>query len=506
MDKKVLVSILAMTSASTMTAWADANVDKLKTDDLKDWTNGSEESNLKLEDGVIVSPDGADIIKTINLAPGTYKLSAGTLTNAKILFGDTELTKAEDADHYTFAVEGDELRDVTLTFKAIEESELRIGGLTLTLDYDFNAARKVLEAQLTDAINKIVEGDEEATKLSEEASEIASRLKLLVDNTEGAYQAYVDNEMWKGTDACKFAGQIKAVDEKAGAQGANMSAYQAALDAIKEQQEALAAVNATLASYETAYTNGTYEYAQGITEGMPAAAQTIIDNYQAKADKAHQEGNAAEVLTEDDIKAFTEGASKAISEFSALVESAPVNHEAYLYINEKVSALKAQEEKALQEIYKKLTDDPDVYEDSRKEAQNELNAVLVKIVEIENKNVTEENHQKSEALRDANEVALGEGEGSLEQEISDIQDKWTTAVDTWEKAYADALKKTAEKQDLLDEKMDIPAIQEKHSETTETIQGLINTLSEKIEADYKAHTIVKNGYKSDLKEIQDALD
>ena len=62
MNKKVLVSILAMTSASTMTAWANANVDKLKTDNLDDWTKGSEGSDLKLEEGLIVSPNGADIV------------------------------------------------------------------------------------------------------------------------------------------------------------------------------------------------------------------------------------------------------------------------------------------------------------------------------------------------------------------------------------------------------------------------------------------------------------
>lgn len=506
MDKKVLVSILAMTSASTMTAWANANVDKLKTDNLEDWTKGSEGSDLKLEEGgVIVSPDGADIIKTINLAPGTYRL-AGTLNNAKILFGETELTKEEGTDYYTFEVTGDAPTDVTLTFKAVEQGSSSIGGLTLTLVYNFEAAREVLEAQLTVAINKIVKGDEEATKLSEEASEIASRLKLLVNDTEGAYQAYVNNEMWKGTEGCKFAGQIKAVDEKAGAQGANMSAYQAALDSIKAQQEALDAVNATLASYETAYTNGTFKYAQGITKGKPAAAQKIIDDYQAKANEAHEKGNAAETLTSDDINKFTAGASNAISDFKALVESAPANHEAYLYINERVSALKAQEEKALQEIYKVLTDDPDVYEDSRKAAQNELNAVLVKIVEIENKNVTEENHQQSKALRDANEAALGEGEGSLEQEISDIQSKWTVNVKAWKAAHTDALKKTDAKQASLDAKKEIPAIKEKHSESTTAIQELIDALYEKIEADYAAHTIVKNGYREDLKEIQDALD
>lgn len=508
MDKKVLVSILAMTSASTMTAWANANVDKLKTDNLEDWTKGSEGSDLKLEEGgVIVSPDGADIIKTINLAPGTYRL-AGTLNNAKILFGETELTKEEGTDYYTFEVTGDAPTDVTLTFKAVEQGSSSIGGLTLTLVYNFNAAREVLEAQLTVAINKIVKGDEEATKLSEEASEIASRLKLLVNDTEGAYQAYVNNEMWKGTEGCKFAGQIKAVDEKAGAQRANMSAYQAALDAIDAQQDALNAVNATLANYETGDTNGTFKYAQGITAGMPEAAQQIIDNYQAKADEAHEKGNAAETLTSDDINKFTEGASKAIKDFKDLVESAPANHEAYLYINARVSALKAQEEKALQEIYKVLTDDPDVYEDSRKAAQNELNAVLVNIVEIENKNGTEKNHQNSKALRDANEAALGDDkdEDSFEQQINGIQSTWTTNATNWKKYYGDAKKKVAEKQDTLNAKLAIPAIEEKHSEATDSIKGLIKTLSEKIEADYAAHTIVKNGYRADLKGIQDALD
>ena len=72
MNKKVLVSILAMTSASTMTAWADANVDKLKNGSLQDWgINDSEETNLTLVDGVITSPDGKPIRKKISLAPGT---------------------------------------------------------------------------------------------------------------------------------------------------------------------------------------------------------------------------------------------------------------------------------------------------------------------------------------------------------------------------------------------------------------------------------------------------
>lgn len=505
MNKKVLVSILAMTSASTMTAWANANVKELKNGSLQDWGIDSEGTNLTLADGVITSPDGTAISQKINLAPGTYKFKYDDGTrNVTVKINGQEI-----ADNNEFTVEGDAIKEITIELSATEEGkEFVVGNPELTLMYDFNAARLVLEGQLRDAINKIVEGDEEATKLSNEASEIANRLKLLVDNTEGAYQAYVENKMWKGTVGCKFAAEIKAVDEAAAAQGANMSAYQTTLAAIQAQQEALDAVKETLESYKEKYTNGTYDYTTGITTGKPEAIQGQIDNYKKTADEAHKAGNAASVLTAESNKAFTDAASKDIEEFKGLVKDAPANHEAYLYIKERVAALKAQEEKALQEIYKALTDTLDVYEDSRKEAQNELNAILVQVVQIENQNVTEEDHQKSQELREKNEVALGTGEveGSLEQQINSIQNKWTENAAAWKAAYADAKKKVANKQEALDEKLKIQAIQDKHKDATDAIQELIDALSEQIEKDYAEHTIVKNAYKTQLNDIQKALD
>lgn len=506
MNKKVLVSILAMTSASTMTAWADANVKELKNGSLQDWgINDSEETNLTLVDGVITSPDGKPISQKISLAPGTYKFNyvATSTYNVTIKVDDKEVS-----ENLEFTVEGDVVKEVEIVMSAKGEGEFKVGNPTLTLVYEFNTNRKVLEGQLRDAINKIEEGDTVATALSKEASEIASRLKLLVDDTKEAYQAYEDNEMWKGTVGCKFAAEIKAIDEAAAAQGANMSAYQTALAAIQKQQKALDAVNDTLESYKEKYTNRTYEYTQVITAGMSEAIQGQIDNYKKTADEAHKAGNAASVLTAESNKAFTDAASKDIEEFKGLVKDAPANHEAYLYIKERVAALKAQEEKALQEIYKALTDTLDVYEDSRKAAQNELNDILVQVVQIENNNGTEKNHQGSLKLREKNEVALGtdEVERSFEQQIKNIQIKWTTNADAWKAAYAEAKKEVAAKQDSLAAKLAIPAIKEKHSKATEEIQKLINTLSEKIEADYAAHTILENGYVDQLNKIQEALD
>lgn len=505
MNKKVLVSILAMTSASTMTAWADANVKELKNGSLQDWgINDSEETNLTLVDGVITSPDGKPISQKISLAPGTYKFNyvATSTYNVTIKVDDKEVS-----ENLEFTVEGDVVKEVEIVMSAKGEGEFKVGNPTLTLVYEFNTNRKVLEGQLRDAINKIVEGDDKASELSNKASEIANRLKSLKDGDDGAYQAYLAYEMWKGTVGCKFAADIKAVDEAAAHQRANMSAYQTALDSIQTQQKALDAVNKTLESYKE-LTNGTYDYTTGITTGKPEAIQDQIDNYKKKADEAHKAGNAASVLTTESNKAFTDAVSKAIGEFQGLVESAPKNHKAYKYIEERVAALKAQEEKALQEIYKALTDTIDVYEDSRKEAQNELNAILVQVVEIENQNGAEGNHQESKALLDKNKVALGtdEVEGSFEQQIESIQKKWTDNAKYWKKYYADAKKKVAAKQDSLAAKLAIPAIQEKHQEATDSIKALINALSEQIEKDYAEHTIVNNGYKTQLTEIQNALD
>lgn len=505
MNKKVLVSILAMTSASTMTAWANANVKELKNGSLQDWGIDSEGTNLTLADGVITSPVGTAISQKINLAPGTYKFKYDDGTrNVTVKINGQEI-----ADNNEFTIEGDAIKEITIELSATEEGkEFVVGNPELTLMYDFNAARLVLEGQLRDAINKIVEGDDEATELSNKASEIANRLKLLVNDTEGAYQEYVANEMWKGTAGCKFAAEIKAVDEAAAAQEANMSAYQTAQAAIQAQQEALDAVKATLESYKENYTNDTYAYTQGITAGMPEAIQGQIDNYKKTADEAHKAGNAASVLTAESNKAFTDAASKDIEEFKGLVKDAPANHEAYLYIKERVAALKAQEEKALQEIYKALTDTLDVYEDSRKEAQNELNAILVQVVQIENQNGTEDNHQGSKVLRDNNEVALGTSEvkGSFAWQIDSIQSKWTDNAAAWKAAYADAKKKVANKQEALNDWLKIQAIQDKHKDATDAIQELITALSEKIEKDYAEHTIVKNAYKTQLNDIQKALD
>lgn len=70
MRKNVLVSILAMTSASTMTAYANADIDQIRHDDTTPWEGADD---LTVESGVITSPNGTTITQTINLVNGKYK-------------------------------------------------------------------------------------------------------------------------------------------------------------------------------------------------------------------------------------------------------------------------------------------------------------------------------------------------------------------------------------------------------------------------------------------------
>lgn len=491
MNKKVLVSILAMTSASTMTAWADANVDKLKTDDLKDWTKGQEGSDLKLEEGgVIVSPDGADIVKTINLAPGTYRLVAGTLTNAKILFGKTELTKVEGKDYYTFKVTGDAPTDSTLTFKAVNQGESRIGGLTLTLMYDFDADRKVLERQLTDLINTLKEGDKQYETLTQKSSEIAKEIARLENDKEGAYEAYVEFKMYLGVANCTLQEVLAKFKNQVNHQANNKEAYDAAISLINAQNNRLNEAKNKLAGYSN--DNGLSDYAKGITSDRLNAAETAIKAAQTQAETAHEGNSAANDLGEAWTKNFTETVPALVTAFANAVDAADEDHEAYWTIGNRIADLKTLQENAVQEILKELTDKDaegnEVYTDSRDEAQKELGKVLVEITSIENKKGSDTDHEGVSALYNDNVDNLKE-KGTFEVQITEIREEWKAFAQKHKGAYKNAKESVNKLQSDLEQIKKDLAFTKKYEDRIQKVQELIDAHSKTIEADNKEHTI-----------------
>lgn len=504
MNKKVLVSILAMTSASTMTAWANANVDKLKTDNLKDWTKGPEGSDLKLEGGVIVSPDGADIIKTINLAPGTYRLVAGTLTNAKILFGKTELTKVEGEEYYTFEVTGDAPKNVTLTFKAVKQGQSSIGGLTLTLVYDFNADRKVLERQLTDLINKLEKGDKQYETLTQESSKIAAKIAELENDKEGAYEAYDKYKMYLGVANCTLQKELADFENQVNAQANNKKAYDAAISLINTQINALNDAKSTLAGYSN--DNGLSDYAKGITSDRLNKAETAIKAAQTQAETAHEGGSAANELGEAWTTEFNKNVPTLVKAFAEAVKAAPADHIAYLTIGNRIAALKTLQENAVQAILKELTDkDADgneVYTDSRDKAQKELGDVLVEITSIEKKKGSDTNHEGVSKLYNDNVDNLKE-KGTFEVRITEIREEWIAFAQEHKEAYSDAKESVNKLQSDLEQIKKDLAFTKKYEDRIQKVQGLIDAHSKTIEADNKEHTIGDKVYS--YQDVTDAI-
>lgn len=503
MNKKVLVSILAMTSASTMTAWADANVDKLKTDNLDGWTKGPEGSDLQLEGGLIVSPHGADIIKTINLAPGTYRL-AGTLNVAKILFGETELTKVEGEDFYTFKVTGDAPKNVTLTFKAKEEGPSSIGGLTLTLMYDFDADRKVLERQLTDLINTLKEGDKQYETLTQKSSEIAKEIARLENDKEGAYEAYVEFKMYLGVANCTLQEVLAKFENQVNHQANNKEAYDAAISLINAQNNRLNEAKNKLAGYSN--DNGLSDYAKGITSDRLNAAETAIKAAQTQAETAHEGNSAANDLGEAWTKNFTETVPALVTAFANAVDAADEDHEAYLTIGNRIAALKTLQENAVQAILKELTDkDADgneVYTDSRDKAQKQLGEVLVEITSIEKQKGDDEDHEGVSELYNDNVDNLKKN-GTFEVQITEIREEWIAFAQKHKGAYADAKGAVKGFQDELKKIEEDLEFTKKYEDRIQKVQGLIDAHSKTIEADNKEHTI---GDKVDNYSYQDVTD
>lgn len=130
-----------------MPAWANADVDQIKTDAATDWEGASD---LEIESGLIVSPSGATVTQNIGkLYPGTYTLTAETNENAKILIDGKEL-----AANGQFKINA--VKDVIISIESKDGSQYKVGGFKLTLVYNFANAKSVLTSMLSEATSKFM--------------------------------------------------------------------------------------------------------------------------------------------------------------------------------------------------------------------------------------------------------------------------------------------------------------------------------------------------------------
>lgn len=493
MRKNVLVSILAMTSASTLTAWADANVDQIKTNDVSDWQGA--ESGVSLENGIIVSQNGAAISQNIKkLVKGSYKITTTTAENVKILINGKAL------DNGMFEVTAEE-EDIVISLEAVESGkEYKVGGLKLMLDFDFAPLRTELSNRLTAIINKIDDRYGNYQDLYNRAMRLSTIVNSLKDeegtDDKNAYNVYKEYALYKG-DASNLHVQIDALEEDVNSTADNTAAYNNAMAAHSAQKTVFDNVAKKLEGIadETCKT-----YVATITADAKDAVTKALDEFYNNAETAKGDGTAADICSEEKIKNFTTEVSELIKNYSVAIDNAKANHEAYVRINTCITDLRNTYNESLTQIYNEVKDDPDVYADMREAAQTELNQINAKITKIEEQNGTPENHEGSLKL----ENDLGNNwDVTLHDEITGVTGKYLEKAYELKEIYANAKAKLSGVETEYENLGKIQAIKDHHLGTYNAIGTAIETLRTKIEDNNTKHIVVD--YTQDFNDINDMI-
>lgn len=496
MRKNVLVSLLAVTSASTMPAWANADVDQIKTDAATDWEGASD---LELESGLIVSPSGATVTQNIGkLYPGTYTLTAETNENAKILVDGKEL--AADGQFKIDAV-----KDVTISIESKDGSQYKVGGFKLTLVYNFANAKSVLTSMLSEATSKIYAEDEAGKALLQEASSLATKVAAIADDNEDSYAKYIEYGLYAETlEKSAIYNEIAEFSKKVDAQANNSSAYAEAKKVYEAQTTALATAKAAVDAIADADEK---TYVEAMTKGAYDTISEEIEKYKTEADAAYAKGTAGVKFTTEYNNKFVTKINGLISDYSDAIESAQADHAAYVEVGEAIATIKTLYTESQQEIYSGLQGDdihPDVYEALRTKAQTELNAVYVNIMTVEKANGTDENHAGAATAKEENLAKLAEYTASINELKTTYVDKANALKEAYTKAKAD-LKGL---QDRLDALKKTPGVGDnaEFAETISEIQASIDAFSSTIEADNKENTIDSKDYSETVSKISIAID
>lgn len=430
MEKKTLVSILAMTSVS-MGAYADANVDLIK-EAVADW-DGATDLGYDFANKVIVSPKGTSITQTIGkLVPGTYSLIVKNSENAKLLVNGQSLTN----NQFKLTAE----TEVTITVAAVASGQaFSVGGFDLNLVYDkFASDRQTLELTLARFMSQITGNDEIAEKLRLEGSEYSARIAKLKDDegtATGAYQVYKDEEIYKGVENSKLMADIKEFGTGITNNAVPYFTAKQAYDEMKSNYAtALSAIN------DINNANGAKDYTSKIVAAKSGkVANDYIEKFLTDAKDAYEKGTAAEFVK--GVADFKKEATKKITAVSTEITTAPQDHADYLDVKGLIEDLKTKYNKAVQDVVGAFKTEKDVYAAKRQDATDELlMQVLNVILDVEANNGSEADHSGVAAYHAekgsvAKLSALDGATGTLET----LKNKHVAVATNLKQKYSDAI-------------------------------------------------------------------
>lgn len=501
MEKKTLVSILAMASVS-MGAYADANVEQNIGMTEADWAGAPEIG----EDKIIVSPNGATITQKISLLPGNYIFTAATKDNAKLQISGASVT-GWNATTGTFKVTGDQASEVTITIMAVEAGKkFEVGGFKLILDFDFAAANTSLTSTYAKMLNKITNGENDVVKTDAEAlrtkytKEILGLINEVKDDQENSYNAYEkygEYQLYKGWANSTLNAEITKANDNV---DNNFLPYQKAMEIHAARVEAFAASKKDLEG-DGSWIDAKKTYVKNQTNGSVTDIQGKLDTYKKGAVDAYGQGNAGATYTNAYNTTFVNTINGLLETFESAIATAAANDDAYRALKAELESLRTQYNDASTAITTAMPGD--VYQTLREEANKALiEQALNFIVDYEKRLGTETSHQEASALAKENIE-----NGTLQQvanNIAKLKADYTIQVADLEAAYKEANDKKTEVSGeftALKGMLEKVGVSTNFATEVNEIDGLITTLGKNIEADYEVYEIASGKYDGQISNI-----
>lgn len=307
-----MLSLVAM-AALPMAGLADALVPEVGEGK---WQT-EDDADLREEEGLLVSIGGSTITKKLTLVPGTYSVNAGTSNNAVI---EVEANGQTYRKGVSFTLE--EAGDVTVKLSADTYGEkFTVGGLTLTLYYDFNAAHATLRDMLNGAYSKLSNG-KEADPWEKELNEayngqngLLLQLFSIQDGTDDAYKVYKEQELYRGVENSIIYEEVQKYVKEVDECMANKQAYEDFKKTAEVWQETnLVELQATLDN--DAKDQKTKEFYQGEVDALKTEVADFLTELETKYEAREAVKYTTEVKGE-----WAEKMPEKISELQAKIQA-----------------------------------------------------------------------------------------------------------------------------------------------------------------------------------------
>lgn len=489
MKNNIMLSLLAMTSASVGAYAAIDMTGQIKVSDLKDWTSTTE--GFKLEGGIITSPGAAIEQEIGSLLPGKYQLTwdaTATSANAKVLING----KVYENGVFTLT----ETQIVTIRVESTDGKGFTVGGFKLVLDFDFAAYKEKYQFEVSKLrnllIGEIAPNDPKNTTGHEALLQETDALlnDIAVGIKIDSYESYEKYELYKEESQtvialrhADLAQRVAEAQEKAANLAANSQAYTAAVEAISELETALTAKKPAEGSYEAEICKTEYE---SIATEIATQKQAIEDAKTAN-DFASQYNEAK--LTE--IKNNINGK---IGALSTNIAKAQADHAAYVEVKPLFEAVKALYTDYTQvKLHALLPGEPDVYGPMLLDAQGEMAEAYTPVSEAFKALGTDELHPGAQASLENNKALIAAAETAM----AEIYTAYETKATACKEAYKEAcdLITTAEKK-FTTLKTKLANVEAAWSDRINEISTAITNFRNKVEADNHDHVFQDDKYQS----------